>query len=552
MTVEPIQQDPLIDQKISSYRVLRKIGEGGMGSVYEAVHTELGRRAAIKILRGRSRLDPTQQARFFLEAKAISMVSHPCLVTIYEHGTYTSASTPASSEEGLGYIIMEFIAGESLRTRLQQQYLGSSSLNLLRQLASALTLTHKQRIIHRDLKPENIMLIPDDTVAGGVRAKLLDFGLAKLLPQPEESSSEALGAATSPANGAKAAPAGGPAQPAALGQGGFAPQSVKTRTGVVLGTPMYMSPEQCGGTKPAEERSDVYALGIIAYELFYGEPPFVSDSVGELYAMHLFFPVPDLAKRVPSLQPQLAALVHRMLEKKIDARPSMEQVLAELQGLPSTGLSDGDGALRPSSSASGQGPTRDDSGPGFLLKRLAEPSRERAPVAQTAEVQLGAASRAQAQAQAGSPRRRSLQWLTLSFLLACLGLAGFFWAARPGSRDQMPPPELTVRPPEQGPAPSPSPASPGAAVPPAPAAAPSTGSAPPTASAPTPPDPTSPGKSTKIRAKTGKSPPKAAVTSRPSETRAPAHSPEALGSKESLSRKESPNTKGHYKMKLWK
>lgn len=150
MTVEPIQQDPLIDQKISSYRVLRKIGEGGMGSVYEAVHTELGRRAAIKILRGRSRLDPTQQARFFLEAKAISMVSHPCLVTIYEHGTYTPASAQASSEDGLGYIIMEFIAGESLRARLQQQYLGSSSLNLLRQLASALTLTHKQRIIHRE------------------------------------------------------------------------------------------------------------------------------------------------------------------------------------------------------------------------------------------------------------------------------------------------------------------------------------------------------------------------------------------------------------------
>lgn len=540
MTVERPQQDPLIDQEISSYRVLRKIGEGGMGFVYEAVHTGLGRRAAIKILRGRSRLDPTQQARFFLEAKAISMVSHPCLVTIYEHGTYTPAGGKANPDDGHSYIIMEFIAGDSLRARLKQQYLGSSSLNLLRQLASALTLTHKQRIIHRDLKPENIMLIPDDTVAGGVRAKLLDFGLAKLLPPPEPGSAAAEADEGAPAaetaGGAKAAPASALTQAAAPGRAGFAPQSVKTRTGVVLGTPMYMSPEQCGGTKPAEERSDVYALGIIAYELFYGEPPFVSDSVGELYAMHLFFPVPDLATRVPGLNPQLAALVHRMLEKKIDARPSMEQVLAELQAQPSTGLRDGEVSLRPSNSASEHGPTRDDSGPGFLLKRLAEPSGEQAPVAQTAEVQPGVSSRPQD--QTGAPRRRSLQWLTLSFVLANLGLAGLFWGIRAGNRSQPVPSASAGGGPGVGPALSPTPASQGATVPPTAAASGA--------------DPTSPSKPTKNRAKAGQSPAKPALASPRSENRGPTHGPEAPSSQESPSRKESPSSKGQYKMKLWK
>jgi len=527
------------------FAIEREAGRGGMGIVYKAVDLNTGQSVALKVLRrGTQANRDRDRERFEREAQVLSTLRHPAIVSYVAHG-----QTP----EGHHFLAMEWIDGEPLTDRLRHARMNiPEALTLLRLLASGLAEAHRLGIIHRDLKPENIMLIPDDTVAGGTRAKLLDFGLAKLLPQPEEGSSEAPGAVASPAGGAKAAQTDGPDQPAAPGKAGFAPLSVKTRTGVVLGTPMYMSPEQCGGTKPAEERSDVYALGIIAYELFYGEPPFVSDSVGELYAMHLFFPVPDLATRVPTLQPRLAALVHRMLEKKIDARPSMEQVLAELQGLPSTGLSDGEGAIRPSNSASGQGPTRDDSGPGFLLKRLAEPSRERAPVAQTAEVQLGAASREPAQAQAGSPHRRSLQWLTLSFLLASLGLAGFFWAARPGNRDQTPPAELTVRAKERDPAPSPSPASPSAAVPPAPVVASSAGSAPPAVSAATAPDPASPSKSTKIRAKAGKNPPKAALASRPSDTGTPARSPEATGSKESLNRKESPNSKGQYKMKLWK
>ncbi len=142
--------DPMIGRTIGSYRVLRKIGEGGMGTVYEAVHTTLGRRAAIKTLRSDKFVDANAAARFFNEAKAISMVSHPCLVTIYENGTFRGDD---GAEQA--YIVMEFIAGESLRDRLNKRYLGGSAVELVGQLASALVVTHKKRIIHRGINPHS-------------------------------------------------------------------------------------------------------------------------------------------------------------------------------------------------------------------------------------------------------------------------------------------------------------------------------------------------------------------------------------------------------------
>jgi len=312
-------KDPMLEQTLGGYRIVRKIAQGGMGAVYEAVHSSLGRRAAVKVLLRELLAQAEAADRFFNEAIAISKVTHPCLVTIYEHGTSPEPDSQA-------YIVMEYLDGENLRARAEKHYLGGSSLELMRQLASALTATHKKRIIHRDLKPDNIMLVRDDTIPGGVRAKILDFGIAKLLPG--NSSEDSVGDDR---------------------------RSVKTRTGALIGTPAYMSPEQCRAAGPPDEKTDVYSLGTIFFEILYGEPPFLTESAGELYALHMFAPPPDLRQRIRNIDARLGTLVNRMLIKKPADRPSMEEVLTELQAVTSTGLTDGGIDARPSAAQDSRG-----------------------------------------------------------------------------------------------------------------------------------------------------------------------------------------------------
>jgi serine/threonine-protein kinase len=395
----------MIDRTIGNYRILRKIGEGGMGAVYEAIHTTLGRRAAIKTLRPGSLPDANAAARFFNEAKAISMVSHPCLVTIYEHGTY---ATENGSEHA--YIVMEYIAGESLRQRMIKRYLGGSSVELIGQLASALTVTHKRRIIHRDIKPENVMLVSDDTARGGVRAKLLDFGLAKVIPRSD--------AADPPT------PFPPPISPY--------PQSIKTRTGIVMGTPAYMSPEQCRGAVPLDGKTDVYSLGLLFFEMLYGELPWGNRSAAELNALHLFAPPPDLAELMPAIPPKVAALIDRLLDKKPAARPSMEEFLAELQALPELGLSDGPAEGRPSALRAAAGVQ--EAGPGdFVLQQIVRPEKKAVtPLAEKTTQQQSPAQNSGAASlgeQVAPPRRPSiarfvvLGGMALTFAVAILLLS---------------------------------------------------------------------------------------------------------------------------------
>jgi serine/threonine protein kinase len=161
-------------QRIGSYRVVRKIGQGGMGAVYEAVHEQLGRRAAIKLLRKELSQDPQIVIRFFNEGKAASRIEHSGIVQIFEYGHLPDQTA---------YIIMEFLRGEALSARLRS--LGgklplADLLRISRQIASALAATHAKGIIHRDLKPDNIMLVPDSEMPGGERVKILDFGVAKV------------------------------------------------------------------------------------------------------------------------------------------------------------------------------------------------------------------------------------------------------------------------------------------------------------------------------------------------------------------------------------
>ena len=278
----------MIGQEIGNYKVVSRIGAGGMGEVFKATHQQLGRCAAIKRLHPQHSNDPESLQRFFNEARAVNIVQHPSLVNIFEFGRL---------EDGAAYIIMEYLEGETLRSRFRKSggRLDVSCLPIIRQVASALAATHQKGIIHRDLKPDNVMLVPDPEVPGGERAKILDFGIAKLA-------------------------SAGPAQPgedgAPASSGGAA--SVKTRTGAMLGTPTYMAPEQCRGVGVIDDRVDVYSLGVMIYELMAGDPPFVSDGFGELVAMHMFEPAPPLAKKVPKIHPELAKLVDRMLAKSAD------------------------------------------------------------------------------------------------------------------------------------------------------------------------------------------------------------------------------------------
>lgn len=277
-------------QQISSYQILRKLGEGGMGAVYEGIQPQIHRRAAIKVLHPELSRDKEQLHRFFNEARASNLVRHPSLVDIFECGT---------AEDGTAFIIMEFLDGETLRARTKREGpLGSAALPVIRQIATALAALHFKNIVHRDLKPDNVMLVKDPEVPGGERVKILDFGIAKLIG---DSSQEG--------------------------------QQFRTRTGTMMGTPVYMSPEQCRGNAEVKQPSDVYSLGAMLFEIYAGQPPFVSDGLGELVGMHMFQNPPRLSALVPSVPAGLDALVAEMLEKQPHARPSMAAVAERVQQL---------------------------------------------------------------------------------------------------------------------------------------------------------------------------------------------------------------------------
>ena len=202
-----------IGQHVGSYRLLRLLGEGGMGMVFEGTHEGVAGRAAIKILRADVASRPEVVTRFFNEARAANAIEHPGIVRIHDSG-YTASR--------VAYLTMEYLEGESLRTRLDrvQRLPTVDALRVARQIASALVAAHRKNVIHRDLKPDNIMLVPDPDLPGGERVKILDFGIAKI--------AESLSATP-----------------------------MHTRSDMLMGTPTYMAPEQCRGAKSVTERSDV-------------------------------------------------------------------------------------------------------------------------------------------------------------------------------------------------------------------------------------------------------------------------------------------------------
>ena len=259
----------LPDTEVGAYRTLERIGAGGMGEVWLAEHAMLGRRAAIKVLRSEFSSRPEIVARFFNEARAATAIGDPGIVQIFDYGHHV---------DGSAYIVMELLDGEPLDKRLahSQRLAVLDALRIMRQVASTLGAAHARGIVHRDLKPENIFLVRDPEVQGGERAKILDFGIAKLSNDT----------------------------------GG-----VKTHTSAVIGTPMYMSPEQCRGAGQVDQRSDIYSLGCVLFTLVVGKPPFDGEGFGEIIAKHLLEPAPRASSRVSDVPRATDDLIARCLDK---------------------------------------------------------------------------------------------------------------------------------------------------------------------------------------------------------------------------------------------
>lgn len=275
--------------QIGPYRILRKLGQGGMGSVFEGIHDAIERRVAIKVLNTELAQDSEFAKRFLNEARVVNRVSHPGIVQVFDYGQIPDGTT---------YIVMEFLDGESLGSRLKEskEPIGLEELlSLSQQIAEALAATHAKGIIHRDLKPDNVMIVAEPSAPGGKRVKILDFGIAKLSADMTA--------------------------------------RAKTRTGAVMGTPAYMSPEQCQDAKGIDGKTDVYALGVMLYEMTSGGLPFQAQAFSALILQHIQAePLPLLSKN-PALPREVCDLVHAMLAKNPQMRPNMVQCAAMLENL---------------------------------------------------------------------------------------------------------------------------------------------------------------------------------------------------------------------------
>jgi len=290
--VRMVDMSDLCGRTLKDYRVLRRLGRGAMAEVFLAEQSSLGRQVALKVLNVGLANDPNYVQRFHQEARAAAALIHAGIVQIYEVG----------QAEGFHFIAQEYVSGRNLGELILRQgrVMAGQTLDILRQVTAALQKASEHDIVHRDIKPENIML------ASSGEVKVADFGLARVQGEPDGTS--------------------------------------LTQAGVTMGTPLYMSPEQIEG-KPLDSRSDIYSLGVTAYHMLSGRPPFEGDTPLSVAVQHLNQSAEPLQTKITDLPGELARVVHCMLAKKAaDRYANPAELLAELRVVASQAAAQGWGS----------------------------------------------------------------------------------------------------------------------------------------------------------------------------------------------------------------
>ncbi|MDI1479022.1 protein kinase [Polyangium sp. y55x31] len=295
------------------FRITSFLGEGAMATVYRGVQDADPREVAVKVMHPELARDTTFAKRFRREAKAASRLNHKNTVQIIDYGV----------DGNVAYIAMELLQGRDLFEILsvERRLSEARAARILMEVCDVLTAAHEQGVVHRDLKPENIMILGQPDTAGRERIKVLDFGIAKILDkeQPQKEGAE-----------------GGDAPPVSA-----APSSAITTVGVIVGTPEYMSPEQCRG-EAVDPRSDIYACGVLLYQLVTGQIPFSGDSIIDIALKHIRQPPPRPSHAAPFMHKGLEAIILTALEKwpaqrqqsAAELKAALEKVLPELRTTP--------------------------------------------------------------------------------------------------------------------------------------------------------------------------------------------------------------------------
>jgi serine/threonine-protein kinase len=351
-----------------------ELGSGGMGTVYAVVHETIGKRAALKLMHNRIAGEANAE-RILLEARVVNQVGHPNIIDIFESGRL---------DDGRPYLVMERLGGVSLAQRADEgKILPDACVAILLQICDALIAAHAAGVVHRDLKLDNVFLVDNPDEPSRPRVKLLDWGIAKLL---------------------------GTREPHARGASGGAHTEL-TIDGQMVGTPQYLAPEQARGGV-VTEKTDVYSLGVMAYELFVEQLPFEAETSAEIVAMHLRAQAPPPSELWPDVPIELEHLLMAMLAKPPDDRPTMLEVARALESVQVE-----------------------------LVRRRSEP----AVVVATAPCEVWQSAPGLAQTEmAKRPRARRLQYVLGA--VALVAAAALFELARDGETDRAPAPAARVAP----------------------------------------------------------------------------------------------------------